>query len=109
MMTNNKQHSHYFKAYLCHVTYDNCHDDPINGNSFTKDYTAEQRPYYKVSKSPETKQTTNIRWNEPDEVLGLYSWGLDPSSDDAGASDINSPAKLRTYTMLNSKSRPLPA
>lgn len=24
-------------TYLCQIANDNCHDDPINGNSFTKD------------------------------------------------------------------------
>lgn len=95
------------KAHLCHVTYDNCHDDPINGNGFTKDYTAEQRPYNKVSNihmkwiNQKQNKRQKRRENKPDKVLGLNSRGFDTSSNDAGAGDINSPTELRTYKMLN--------
>lgn len=37
--------------------------------------------------------------NKPDEVLGLNSRGFDASSNDAGASDVNSPADTRLHNV----------
>lgn len=52
-------------TYLCQIANDNCHDDPINGNSFTKD-NAKKKKKNELSPSANASQKSLGQANKPE-------------------------------------------